>query len=186
MSIIADFDKLQQAFNVACEYAAKNLADMIGVSLPSSRIETILISDIETVNSDTLSLLSEKFGVVSLDCSGVLNAQILLLFDVDSKTRILQKMMGEEADEEMLLECENEAMCELGNIMINGYLSSIADFLNAPLESMLPVYAIQSKDDLVTIIKTAKNFNSVFVSSMELPVDENVIGGKLLFLANFS
>lgn len=183
MSTLSTFNSeiLKTAFNTAVRSAIQGLSEIVGEPLEFT------LQDVCVLESNEVSALfrtAKKFGVVKDECSGLLNAEMLLMFDVDGVFCILKKMLGAEANDEMIRECENEAMCELGNIMIIRCLSAVADFLHVPLESTLPSYDIKSNDELVTYIKNAKYSDFVLTSCFDLLIEERLTKGKLFFLMN--
>ena len=137
------FDALSKIIKIGTECAAQGLSDVIGESVQSSTPHVELIK-LGNVSAPALHLNAEKFGVVSEEFCGAFNAELLMLFTAENALHIVQNMMGEEMDIDMVREVEHEAMGELGNIMINAYLSSIADALHIPIESSLPRYAVKS------------------------------------------
>jgi chemotaxis protein CheC len=172
---------LQNAITAATNFALNGLSEVVGESLPCvvREVEIVEISN----NLTAPSFSSKQFGIVQLECSGLLNADVFLMFDSESVSRILQKMLGAEADAEMIQECENDAMCELGNIMINGYLSSIADFLHTPFESTLPTYRIESNANFIESMKV--KMPAIFITShIDLNDEKFTSEIKILFLTN--
>jgi chemotaxis protein CheY-P-specific phosphatase CheC len=166
---------LQNAVTQATYGAVQSLGAFIGGELP------FVLRDVEIENFAVSHFSAQNFGIVQLESSGLINAEISLLIDSDSVSQILQKMLGAEADADMIQECESDAMCELGNIMINSYLSSIADFLHAPFESTLPTYHVESKDEFLKNIDTEKRF---VMSHIDLQIAQYTAEMKLLFSMN--
>lgn len=166
---------LQHAVTQATHGAVQSLGAFIGGELP------FVLHDVEIENLTTSHFSAQNFGIVQLESSGLINAEISLLIDSESVSQILQQMLGAEADADMIQECESDAMCELGNIMINSYLSSIADFLHTPFESTLPTYRIESKDEFLKNLNTEKCF---IVSHVDLHIEQHTAEMKLLFSMN--
>ncbi len=171
---------LQNAITAATTFALNGLNEVVGESLPCVVRDVEIV---ETTDLTTASFPSKQFGIVQLACSGLLNADVLLMFDSDSVSRILQKMLGAEADADMIQECETDAMSELGNIMINGYLSSIADFLHTPFESTLPTYRVESNTNFIESMK-AKTLAILIASHIDLNDTPFTSEIKILFLTN--
>ena len=59
-----------------------------------------------------------KFGAVSQQFSGPFDADAVLLFTEENTLEIVRDMMGSQMSIEELAEFEQEAMCELGNIIL--------------------------------------------------------------------
>lgn len=167
---------LQNAVTQATKGAIQSLSELIGGELP------FVLNDIEIGNFTVSHFSAQKFGIVQLECTGLVNAEILLMLDSDSVFQILQKMLGaEEADADMIQECESDAMCELGNVVLIRYLSEIADFLHTPLESTIPIYRIESKADFLKKVNVEKRF---IASHINLTIGQHTAEMKMLFSMN--
>jgi chemotaxis protein CheC len=61
-------------------------------------------------------------------------------------------MMNSNLSLDELAEFEQDAMCEIGNIIINACLATMADMLSMRLDCSLPSYSIISSNEIVTEI----------------------------------
>jgi chemotaxis protein CheC len=179
------FDSLGEAINIGTSRAVQGLSEVIGKSVQSS-VPNVELVELEDVGTLSLRLTAEKFGVVTQDFTGVLKAEVMLLFPEESVLRIVRNMMGAELDIDMLREFENEAMSELGNIMINGCLASITDVLHVAIESSLPRYAVKTREEIATQIKTSATQEFVLASHIDFVIEGQPTEGKLFFLLNSS
>jgi chemotaxis protein CheC len=179
------FDTLGEIINIGTGRAAQGLSEVIGESVQSSvpNVEVIKLNDASTLS---LRLNAEKFGIVTQEFIGALNAEVMLLFAEDNVLRIVRNMMGAEIDIDVVREFENEAMCELGNIMINACLASITDMLKISMESTLPRYSIKSSEEIVEHVKHASNKEFVLASHVDFSIEGLPTEGKLFFLMNAS
>ena len=178
-------DALGDIISIGTSCAAQSLSQVIDQSVQLS-IPNVSLVKIEDVSVETLRLKAEVFGVVTQEFTGALNTKVMLLFAEEAALQIVENMIGMEMDRDAIREIENEAMCELGNIMINACLSSVADTLHISIESSLPHYVIQSRDEIVTTILHDKKQDFVLISSIDLVIEQCPIEGKLLFLMNKS
>lgn len=108
----------------------------------------------------------------------------MLLFPEENALRIVRKMMGTTLDINMVREFESEAMCELGNIMINACLASITDMLHISIESSLPIYVIKSGAEIAEQIKNASFQDFVLASHVDFVIEGVPTQSKLFFLLN--
>jgi chemotaxis protein CheC len=177
------FDALGEIINIGTSRAAQGLSAVIGESVQSS-VPNVNLVELENASIETLLLNAEKFGVVTQEFTGALNAEVMLLFAEENVLRIVRNMMGSEIDIDVVREFENEAMCELGNIMINACLSSMADMLHIPIESSLPHYAVKSNIEVAAYVKNIKNQDFVLASHVDLSIEQRPTEGKLFFLMN--
>ncbi len=179
-----NFDALGESINVGTVLAAQGLSEMIGSTVEFSTPNVELV-ELDRINASNLRLNAEKFGVVSQKATNGLNAEVMLLFAEEDVLHIVEKVMHIEGmDIEVIRELEGEAMCELGNIMVNACLSSIADTFHAPIESSIPQYVSRTREGLVAYIRHDKRQEFLLASHVDLTLGEHSVAGKLFFLMN--
>lgn len=174
-------DALAEVFNIGAGRAALSLSEIVGdevrISVPSVRL-----LDTTNLNSTTLSLNGGRFGAVTQHFRGPFNSEALLLFTEDQALKIVSDMMGSQMSSEELAEFEHEAMCELGNIILNACLSAIADIFSFTLESSLPDYTVASADNILQRIKDNSDQPYVLVLHIDLAIEKRHTAGNLVFL----
>lgn len=174
-------DALAEVFSIGAGRAALSLSEIVGdevrISVPSVQLITT-----EEISPVTLSLHSGRFGAVNQRFSGPFNAEAVLLFTEDQALKIVSDMMGSQMSIEELAEFEHEAMCELGNIILNACLSAMADVFNFTLESSLPDYAVASTDEILHRLKEGENQPYVMVLHIDLTIEKRHTSGNLVFL----
>ena len=174
-------DALAEVFNVGAGRAAASLSAIVGDEVKLS-VPSIEIKKSDEVDTSIMSLSSMKFGVVSQHFSGPFDAQALLLFTESHALEIVRDMMGSQMSIEELAEFEQEAMCELGNIILNACLSAMADMLHISLDSSLPDYRIASIEDIFKGLKSAEEQPYVLVLHIDLSIEKRHSEGHLIFL----
>lgn len=174
-------DALTEIFNVGAGRAASSLSEIVGdevrLSVPS--IEVIKADDID---AKLLEQSSAKFGAVSQRFSGPFDADAVLLFTEENTLEIVRDMMGSQIGLEELAEFEQEAMCELGNIILNACLSSMSDMLGITMDSSLPSYKIESLHDIVHRITDSGDESYVLLLHIDLAIEKQHTEGHLIFL----
>lgn len=185
METLSDFhvDALSEIINIATGRAAQGLSAVIGEAVQSS-VPSVDLLQATDVSVDSLRLKEDKFGVIIQEITGLINAEIMLLFTEENVLRIVRNMMGADLNLEVVREFENEVMCELGNIMMNACVSSIADMLHVPIASGLPHYAIKTKEEISSYIKSGKSPDFVLASHVDLAIEQRPTEGKMFFLIN--
>jgi chemotaxis protein CheC len=172
------FEKLAKIINRGTGRAVQGFHDIIGESQP-------YWLEKNGIDANALQLETGHYGVVEQDFTGLLNGKVLLLFTADNVQKILQKMLGDEIDEQTLNDIESEAMRELGNIMVNACLSSIADNLHILLESTVTCYQQHSTQEIVTVIQEDSHIDNILVTQVNLMIGGVALSGcKLLTLLN--
>jgi len=174
-------DALTEVFNIGAGRAALSLSEIVRdeVRLSVPRIQFCTLSEI---TPEVLSLNSPRLGAVKQQFSGPFNAEAMLLFTEEGALEIVRDMMGSQLSIEELAEFEQEAMCELGNIILNACLSAMADILGLTLDSSLPVYSVDSSDVILQQIIVEANQPVMLVLHIDLVIEKRHSQGYLVFL----
>lgn len=174
-------DALTEIFNIGAGRAASSLSEIVGdeVKLSVPRLQLYQSSEI---NAEVLLLNSARLGAVKQYFSGPFNAQAMLLFTEERALEIVHDMMGSQVGIEDVAEFEQEAMCELGNIILNACLSSMADMLNLTLDSSLPEYSFGETDTILQHIISEADQPIMLVLHINLSIEKRLSQGSLVFL----
>lgn len=184
-------DALTEVFNVGAGRAALSLSEIVGEEVMLS-VPSIEVLKADEVNSRVLALKDDKFATVSQMFSGPFDAEAVLLFTENYALEIVRDMMGSQMSIEDLAEFEQEAMCELGNIILNACLSAMADMLGISLNSSLPTYAMSSPDEITSRLADQRDEDDgedgdgdgsyVLVLHIDLVLEKHHTEGHLIFL----
>lgn len=174
-------DALAEVFSIGAGRAALSLSEIVNDEVRIS-VPSVQVISSEDINSTTLSLNSGRFGAVNQCFRGPFNAEAVLLFTEEQALKIVSDMMGSQMSIDELAEFEHEAMCELGNIILNACLSAMADIFNFTLESSLPAYAVASADEILHRLKENSNQPYVMVLHIDLAIEKRHTAGNLVFL----
>jgi chemotaxis protein CheC len=178
-------DALTEIFNIGAGRAAASLSEIVcdEVQLSVPRLQLYKSNDIK---ADTLALSSPRLGAVKQHFSGPFSADAMLLFTEERALEIVHDMMGSQVALEDVTEFEQEAMCELGNIILNACLSSIADMLSLTLESSLPSYTVGETDCVLQQIVADANLPLMLVLHIDMSIENRHSQGFLVFLLSTS
>lgn len=174
-------DALTEVFNVGAGRAAASLSEIVGDEVKLS-VPSIEIKKSSEADTSVIELNSARFGAVSQQFSGPFEAEAILLFTEDHALEIVRDMMGSQMSIEELAEFEQEAMCELGNIILNACLSAMADMLKISLNSSLPSYKIATTDEIFQGICNSSDQPYVLVLHIDLTIEKRHSEGHLIFL----
>lgn len=130
-------DALTELVNIGVSRAASSLRGMVGrqvlLSVPSVEVVTreaaaALIRERET---GPLVAIRQAF-------TGAFNGQALLIFPEQNSLELVRHVTGGAVGPEEMLEMEDEALAETGNVVLNSCLATMANMLRRPLEMSLP------------------------------------------------
>lgn len=177
---VTQLDALTEIFNVGAGRAASSLSDIVGdeVLLSVPRVEFYHASEI---NANVLSLTSARLGSVQQKFKGPFNMAASLLFTEERALEIVQEMIGSQVQKEDLVEFEQEAMCEVGNIILNACLSAMADILGISFESTLPEYSSDAPDAVIERIVSDIDNPLMLILHMNMIIEKRRSQGTLIF-----
>jgi chemotaxis protein CheC len=130
-------DALTELVNIGVSRAAASLRKMIGnqvlLSVPALEIVSRTVA---------ATLIREREGgdlvAVRQDFEGAFSGRALLIFPEANSLALVRAVTGDELDEAGVLEMEDEALAETGNVVLYGCLATMANMLKRPLEMSLP------------------------------------------------
>jgi len=184
MAILTDIqiDALTEIFNVGAGRAALSLSEIVGDEVRLS-VPSLEVLRTREIDEQVLALASTRFAAVSQVFDGPFDAEAGLLFAEVHALEIVRDMMGSQMSLEDLAEFEQEAMCELGNIILNACLSAMADILGITLNSSLPEYAISSPQEISARLAAGESGETyVLVLHIDLLIEKHQTSGHLVFL----
>ncbi|WP_394781224.1 chemotaxis protein CheX [Undibacterium sp.] len=174
-------DALGEVFNIGAGRAAASLSEIVGDEVKLS-VPSVEIRKSSEVNAAILEMNSAKFGAVTQQFTGPFDAKALLLFTEHHALEIVRDMMGSQMSTEELAEFEQDAMCELGNIILNACLSAMADMLKISLSSSLPSYTVATTEELFRSIGQNHDQPFILILHIDLIIEKRLSEGHLVFL----
>lgn len=178
-------DALNEMFNIGAGRAAFSLSEIIGEEVRLS-VPRVQLMPPSSISLQALSLNSPRLGAVKQHFSGPFDAEAMLLFTEERALEIVHDMLGSQVGVEELAEYEQEAMCELGNIILNACLSAMADILGLVLESSLPQYSIDESSLILQRIIAEVNQPIILVLHIDLSIEKRNSQGYLILLLSTS
>lgn len=130
-------DALTELVNIGVGRAAASLRKMVNkqvvLSVPSVDVVTrkSAASLIGQRESETLIAVQQQF-------EGPFSGRALLIFPESNGLSLVRAIVGDEMTEADLIEMEDEALAETGNVILNGCLGSMANMLQHTLKMSLP------------------------------------------------
>lgn len=174
-------DALAEVFNVGAGRAASSISEIVGDEVKLS-VPAIEVKQSAEISPGILSLNDGRFGTVRQDFSGPFDAAAMLLFSEENALEIVRDMMGSQMSLDDLAEFEQEAMCELGNIILNACLSAMADMLGISLNSSLPCYTVASCDEILDQIAASAVQDYILLLNITLTSARRQSQGHLILL----
>lgn len=180
-------DALGELFNLGVGRAANSLSQMVDDEVELSAPVIALVHPDE-VATTLLGAEFREVSMVSIAFSGPFDAQAILLFPERNALAIVSHMLDPNIPPEELSEFEEEAMCEIGNIILNACISSLADEFDVEFQGGLPVHHFSDTGSLPLFEGKFEKSDEqvVLVLQINLAIRQEKIEGHLLFLLNVS
>lgn len=179
------FDELQvdalcELMNVGVGAGAAGVGKMLGqeVLLAVPKVEVVpsceLIARVSGLHGSDIVCIQQTFN-------GDFSGKALLIFPGDKTARIVASLLAGEAvtDDDVA----QDAMTEIGNVLINACLGSIGNMLNADFACRVPLYLDgQSERVLSVVCVGARQDQQVMLVHLNLGLPELDVHGEIVFM----
>jgi chemotaxis protein CheC len=173
-----DLDALGEIFNISVGRAAASLSEIthevVSMSVP-------LVHILSPQKAVELLDPEQKLRItsVSQQFSGSFSGKALLMFPGSSGLEVVRLMLGAEMPLEQLTEMEQDAMSEIGNIILNTCFSTIADMLGESFDCELPQFQISSTEQL---LNSSQDDEQVLFVQIHLALEQHSLEGYVAFV----
>lgn len=132
-------DALFEIFNIGVGRAAASMSAMTGESI------TLVVPTLDFCNARQIASVLSKDSTEHICCvsqryEGGLETEALLVFPEASSMELVREMLKGTVPFEVMHEMEQEAMSEIGNIVLNSCVSTFANILRVQFNAALPVF----------------------------------------------
>jgi len=130
-------DALTELANIGVGRAAASLSRMVDAPI-HLRVPDVALLTREEAAAEMEARDPASLIAVRQDFSGPFSGRALLLFPETNSLELVRAMVGPQPSLEEIADLEEEAMAEVGNVILNGYLATIANLLQQQLNISLP------------------------------------------------
>jgi chemotaxis protein CheC len=132
-----ELDALTELVNLGVSRAATNLAVMVREEVVLTVPKVALLS-----RKDAIRTLAERetrdLVAVHQTFDGAIVGRALLIFPEENSLELVRSLVGADLSNEDIIELEQEALAETGNVILNSCLATIANSLQSTLKMSLP------------------------------------------------
>ena len=132
-----ELDALTELVNLGVSRSASNLSEMVGEQVHLSVPKVLMIGRAQAIEILDASE-SRRLVAVHQIFEGEVSGRALVIFPETKSLELVRAVTGGELPLEDIIELEQEALAETGNIILNGCLSTIANLLKRSLKMSLP------------------------------------------------
>jgi chemotaxis protein CheC len=178
-------DALVEIFNIGVGHAAASMSGIVNeevtMSVPSISFVNRGEAALMLVNNDTRRICG-----VSQHYSGAFKTEAILMFPEEKSLEIVRLMVGELLPYTELTEMEQEAMSEIGNIILNSCVGTLANIFGEELEGSLPIYHIGTSEDILSATGEAAPDAVVLILHIDFILEIHQIHGYVAFILDVS
>jgi chemotaxis protein CheC len=179
-------DALIEIFNIGVGQAAASMSAIVNEAVRMS------VPSITFVNrAEAARLLSnkvfepERICGVSQHYEGAFETEAILMFPEDKSLEIVRLMVGEGVPLAELTDMEQEAMCEIGNIILNSCVGTLANIFQHELRGSLPEYHVGTSDEILTASGSQAD-TVVLMLHIDFVLEKHQIQGYVAFVLDLS
>jgi chemotaxis protein CheC len=176
-----ELDALTELVNIGVSRAAASLRSMIGeeILLSVPAVSVVTRADAARIIGDRDSA---KLVAVHQAFDGDISGRALLIFPETNSLELVRAVTGGELPLEDIIELEQEALAETGNIILNGCLATIANLLQRSLKMSLPEIVRGSGVELFNIAEGSNSEDVALFLYIDFAVKQRDIRGYIAML----
>lgn len=175
-------DALIEIFNIGVGHAAASMSAIVNEAV---RMSVPSISFIPRAEAARLlgssQAVPERICGVSQHYAGAFETEAILMFPEDKSLEIVRLMVGETVPLKELTEMEQEAMCEIGNIMLNSCVGTLANIFQRELQGSLPQYHVGTSDEILSATGSQAD-TVVLMLHIDFVLEKHQIHGYVAFV----
>ena len=130
-------DALTELVNLGVSNAATNLSELVREEVVLSVPEVRVVTRDEAI-ANLREHDAKRLVGIHQDFDGDIRGRALLIFPEARSLELIRALVGAELSLDDIMELEQEALAETGNILLNGCLSTMANSLQRNLRISLP------------------------------------------------
>ncbi|GLH76673.1 hypothetical protein SSBR45G_15810 [Bradyrhizobium sp. SSBR45G] len=174
-------DALTELVNIGVSRAASSLREMVGaqvhLSVPTVSLQT---------RARAIAILSEReisnLVAVHQVFEGDIAGRALLIFPETKSLELVRAITGGDLPLEDIIELEQEALAETGNILLNSCLATIANMLHRSLKMSLPEVLRGDASTFFSLDPTPQAGDVVMFLYIDFAVRERDISGYIAMI----
>jgi chemotaxis protein CheC len=149
-------DALAEISNIAMARAAVSLRQMVEHEVKLS-VPAVEILSQDVVRQSIAKPDNQNLVAVRQDFDGAFSGRALLIFPEASSLELVRAVVGRQLPLEDIVDLEDEALAETGNILLNSWVATIANLLKRGLKMSLPVVVRGDSRRVLESVRTQEN-----------------------------
>lgn len=180
-----EHDALVELFNIGVGQAASAMSEIVNETVAMS----VPAISFLTRGAAAKLLASRSSGNgrlcgISQHYSGAFETEAVLMFPEEKSQEIVRLMVGETMGLDQLSALEQEAMSEIGNILLNSCVGALANLLGHELHGSLPDYHVGYSEDILA--QAGSGETAVLMLHIEFTIVRHQIAGDVAFIMDMT
>ena len=179
-----ELDALTEIFNIGVGLAADVLSQMVSEDVHLS-VPLVELTDQVSASEKFQTRESRSLCAIRQTYSGEVTTEAILMFPEENSLELVRSMVGGDMPLEQLTEMEQDAMSEIGNIILNAVISQMSATLGLAFEGSLPSVSMIVGDSLFLSGHpdgTDAQRSSVLMLTIDFVLSSRQVNGYLAFL----
>lgn len=171
-------DALREIFNISISQAAATLSEVVQQPV-SMTVPGVDICNI----AKAIYILNQGYDIcgISQCFSSEFSGKAILLFPEHRSLELVQLMVGVDTPLERVTELEQDALLEIGNLVINACLSSLSSMLNQRFEFDIPKLVFGSSN---VVLSDYDESNMLILLQIKFVLEQRELEGSIVFVVN--
>lgn len=178
-------DALGEIFNIGVGAAADVLSQMVNDTVRLS-VPTVEVLSHEQANQYYVERIKRPLCAIRQTYVGEVTTEAILMFPEENSLELVRAMVGSEMPVAQLLDMEQDAMAEIGNIILNAIVSSMSSTLQLSFDGSLPEVSVISAERIISEVASKSENGSDLATVLALTIDFSLsaraVNGYLAFL----
>ena len=173
-------DALQELLNIGVGRAAGSLNQMIEKPI-RLHIPFIQVGTREELTPHIQQIQQAPLSSVQLPFQGTFSGSACLLFPTTSAATLITALIGDEEDSDTMDSLREATLTEIGNIVLNGVMGSLANILHNRITYSVPFYQETSLQELLQPL-SSDSCDILLWAQTQFTIEDNAITGDIILM----
>ena len=174
-------DALQELLNIGVGRAGGSLNQMLEKPI-RLHIPHIQLGKIEELSLEVQKMKDTTLSSVQLPFKGTFSGSSCLIFPTDSAKVLVIALTGESEDPDTMDSLREATLTEIGNIVLNGVMGSLANVLNHQIIYSVPFYQESSLQGILQPTSSADSSEILLWAQTQFTIEEYDLTGDIMLM----
>jgi len=174
-------DSLAEIFNIGIGKAAASLSEMIDEDVQLA-IPAVKCLPMQKASSSLVADQTAVLSAVEQNFSGEFEGTAFLLFPKGESLELVRRLISSDLPLDELSEFEEDALKEVGNVILNACFYTISDMLGCRLDGDIPSHVQGSCQEILGRVDYSEDEKVVLMLSMTFSIPSGDINGEISYM----